>query len=140
MSFIVKYRAVKAQEYSEHKARTAEHNRIQEEQKKQILAVLAKAGVQPYEVQTNGYWFHFTHKGMYVDFVNQTERLCGQVYRLPRNDEEKEVLRDANMIVLRKNDLADEFRREFLYEDFVLYGNPASVVSKVLKLAEKETS
>ena len=132
MSFLKRYKAKKAAEGEEYKRWAAERQLVEDGQKKEILAVLARVGVPPSGVRTNGYWFEFSYKGMRVNFVNQENRLCGEVYRAPLNREEEEVLRDAHRITMREDDLADEFRREFLYKDFVIYDEPSRAVYSVL--------
>ena len=56
---------------------------------KDILNYLNSIGVD--KIETNNYWFHFEYKGLYVDFVNQTNRLCGEIQKPKRLMSQSEI-------------------------------------------------
>ena len=135
---LAKYRAIKNREEEEHKKEREKSEKKQNEEKERILELLKDKGVPNEKVETNGYWFHFTYKGMFIDFVNQESRLCGVMYKTPHTDEERQMLKDAEIMISEDEDFAKGIRSEYNYEDFIWNGNPVDIVEKVLELAESK--
>tara|TARA_Y100000310_G_C20646794_1_gene797109 strand:+ start:380 stop:889 length:510 start_codon:yes stop_codon:yes gene_type:complete len=120
----------KQQKYIEKK------NLKQEAQKQEIFSILSKYGIEKEDVHTNGYWFQFEYNDLHVNFVNQTERLCGEMYRSPVNSDEQRCVRDARMIMHEGRSEFKEFQREFDYRSFVVYGSTKSATKDVMKIAK----
>ncbi len=70
--------------------------RIENIETKIILKTLSLYGIKKSDVKTNNYWFHFDCNSLYVNFVNQNERLCGKIYRKPRNKKEENYIRSID--------------------------------------------
>lgn len=134
MTFLEKYRKIEEASTKKSKARQAKSAKVGDRQKQEILAVLERAGIEPAEVDTNGYWFHFPFQGMEISFVNQTTRICCDYWRTGRNDDEKKFLEDVHIVArtCESAGMLGDFKREFLYGEIVIDGDPASGVENLL--------
>lgn len=112
-----------------------------EARKRSILAELEKGSVPMEEVLGNGYWFLFPYRGMRIIFMNQPNRLYGKMHRLPRNNNEEDILEnEAPIILFKGKKKARRFRREFRYMEFQFYDVPVEqAVRKVLACARKKS-
>jgi len=132
-----------------HSKRLKDSNRIKEQQKEEILSVLGEEGIRREDVHTNGYWFQFTHGGIFVNLVNQTDRVVGYFHRVANNDEEKKAIETSREFIhcldvlesglddddCLKQELARDFAEEFLYKSFRINGNPSRSARQVVRLA-----
>ena len=135
MNYLEKWKMRKAKEERIRGAERAEEDRISKTQEKGIISVLiTDFGLRREDIHTSGYWFHFHYKGLFIDFVKQTGRLCVEMYRPPSNEDEEKCLRDATFI--KHTDEFPEFQKEFNYRSAVLYGSPIATLRKIMELAE----
>lgn len=111
--------------------------RIEEEnrQKEQIVfALTTEYEIPRLAIHTNGYSFKFSYRGLIVNFVNQTERLCGEIHRPPINKDEREDL--ERFAFIAGTDEYLEFQKKFNFRHFVISGSPLEALSRVMELAE----
>lgn len=129
-----KYCAIRSQEDEKRKIGDETDDRIRDWQTREILAGLKANGIPEERVKTNGYSFQFDFNGMRIAFVVQTERVCGEMHRLPQNREEGTLLANKDFVLNRK-ELKTEFCRAFWYQDFCIDGDPVSAVGKIMAMA-----
>ncbi|MDD5086306.1 MAG: hypothetical protein PHV16_00995 [Candidatus Nanoarchaeia archaeon] len=65
-----------------------------------ILKTLSLHGIKKQDIESNGYWFHFDYNSYFVGFVNQSERLCGEMYRKPKNKEEEKHMKEIERRII----------------------------------------
>ena len=138
MNYLDVWKRRKIAERAEIDKRSAIDRVIEDRQTDLILEILERFGITRESIQTNKYWFKFEHNGFIVKFVNQTSRLCGAMYRKPRNKDEELCIQDA--VSIRHTDEYDMFRKEFLYEHFIFEGVPAGVYNVISLLTKNENS
>lgn len=136
MSYIEKWKKRKEEEKEINNRRQAREKKIEEAQTKEILSVLSQHGIQEKEVSINSYWFHFIYSPLYINFVNQNERLCGEMYRILVNKDEEECIRDGHTIMHKYPKERKEFQKEFNYRNFIFYGHPRLTTENVITLAQ----
>ncbi len=108
------------------------------ERKKVILSALEEARVSMRELKVYGdTLFKFSYKRMLITFFHKRNGLDGEMYRLPKNQEEREILREAHIIADGESQLAEEFRQKSHFEEFYFDGDLLVAVKKILKLAQK---
>jgi hypothetical protein len=132
------YRAMKNSKEAEYRENREKDEKRKNEEKEKILELLKNEGVPDEKVETNGYSFQLTYKGMSIVFVNQEDRLCGEMYKTPRTDEERKMLEEAHMMIYEDKGFAQAIKSEYYYEDFIFAGNPVRRVKNILKLAESK--
>lgn len=135
MNYVNEWKARKqeeSEEWEEKRKRQIEEEKMQKEQI--IFALTTEYGIPKETIRTNGYWFDFSYRGLMVNFVNQTNRFCGEIHRPPANEDERECLRDSSFIM--HTDEYPEFQKEFNFRHFVINGSPLEALRQVMELAE----
>lgn len=137
MSYIETWKVRNQKEKEESNREWREKEKIEEIKAKEILSVLS-AEYSITKVNTNNYWFSFNYNRLLIHFVNQTDRLCGEMYNPPLNKDEEECLRDGHRIMSdnKYKDGRGQFQREFNYRSFIFCGDMYKTVKNVVKLAQ----
>lgn len=126
---IAKYEQLKQRDREELKKSIAAHDQRESRDTRKILAVLAEWGVDPTTISENGYSFHFIHKGLVVNFVNQTERFCVDAHRAVESDVEREMVSD-HFLKHTNPDLWRKIAAEYDIRDFIVTGGDAAYLMK----------
>lgn len=136
--FIKKHEEFKAVSRASWRAKQPQRQEGEDREKELILALLARHGIKPADVHTNGYWFNFDYMGMRVRLINQSDRVVGRFWRVPRNEDESEFLEHVDMVAheCESNGTLAEFKGEFLYDEFLFNGDLTETVAEVLALAK----
>ena len=74
---------------------------------------------------------------MQIHFVNQTDRLVGDIHRVLISDEEKQCVRDAYNIKETHKQLYIIFKKEFKYKSFCIYGDVKKCLYDIFDLIGK---
>jgi len=122
--------------------------RIENIETKIILKTLSLHEIKKSDVKTNNYYFHFDYNSLYVDFVNQNERLCGEIYRKPRNEKEENYIRYIREIptltrdFLKNKEILEDKKYKEFDQFYELAANDHSRVKymKLVRLGIKETN
>lgn len=122
-----KYKNWKVSSDSSRQIEIERQNKQQKKEAEKIESLITIAGGTNFE--TNNYWFHFTYKGSYVDFVNQTDRICVTVYDAGLSHDYKNMVDNRYSM---PDDLRDELDKEVGYQNFIINDNPVNAVRKLL--------
>ena len=109
-------------------------DKYKENIRKDIITHYLKNVLGVSEFNTNGYWYHFCYKGYYIDFVDQEERICGEMFIKPETKEEWEMIRELSSIMYSIQFsypyLARKIINAYDYDSFVFEGSTEKIVSK----------
>ena len=108
-----------------------------EEETKNMVRVIKSFGGK--NINTNGYWFNFIKDGVYVFFVNQKHRICGEMYREPKSDKEREMQRKYFFLKHgneKERKLAEQLRVKTKRREFVICGSGQGSIKEVFDLVE----
>ena len=129
-----KFCEIKSRETKKLRIENENMGQIRDQRKEEILAALEAAGIPKERVETNGYSFRFSCNGMLIGFVNQTERISGEMHRRPQNREEAVLIANQDFI-LSQEEIRNEFCESFLYQEFCIYGDPVSAIGEIIAMA-----
>ena len=108
------------------------------ERKEVIISILEKLRIPRRKVIVYGnVLFQFSYRGMLISFCNKRNSLDGEMHCLPKNQKEREILREAHIIADGESQLAEKFRRKSHFKEFSFEGDLEIAVKRILKLAQK---
>ena len=90
------------------------------------------------DISTNGYWFRFSYRGIQINFVNQEDRLCVEMYRAPISNEEKVFFaqHESQLHQIAGGPVGKKFQELYSYKDLVIDGSLEQALEKIKLLAD----
>ena len=100
----------------------------------QELEEMIKSKLPGYEIETDGYNYHFNTDVLHVHFCVQDNRIVGKMYQSELN--QSEVEKEAKNVDIKTNrESWIEFTRKYDYRSFVIWGYANTIFPELVRLA-----
>lgn len=105
-------------------------------EKRERKSVIDCIGQKVKNFSTNGYVYQFDYKGIHVVLCNQTDRIVGEFYNIPSDEDEYEMLEHACVIEHENPLLYAKIVNEFRYNHFCIDGDLLHGVKRILGMVD----